>query len=110
MLAQAPISWAFKLDLNPEVKKVSAYARDIHTAGENVYIIGMSYSEMFYCGFAIPLEQKVYDELIAKGTKEVYCMILPEYLGEFSAKYNFGYDPIYKTGRLSLYKISFEDS
>lgn len=108
MLIQVPISWAFKLDYTPEVKKVANYAKKLQPEEKNIYIIGMSYSEMFYCDFAQPLEKGLYNSIIARGEQEAYCIILPEYLEEASVKYNFGYQPIYESDRLSLYKIKFK--
>lgn len=108
MLIQIPISWAFKLDLNPEVKKVGRYARELLSEEKNIYIIGMTYSEMFYCDFAQPLDKDLYNSIIAKGEQWAYCIILPELLAESSRKYNFDYEPIYESSRLSLYKIRFK--
>jgi len=108
MLLQVPISWAFKLDFNPEVKKVSAYAREFYKRGNDIYIIGGSSSEMFYCDFAREFNKNLYDSLIAGGADEIYCIILPEELNQTAIKYNFEYDPIYESKRLSFYKIRFK--
>ncbi len=108
MLIQVPISWAFKLDFTHDVKKVGDYAREFHDRGEDVYITELTYSEVFYCNFAQPLGRDAYNSIIARGEREAYCIILPEHLKETSIKYNFSYQPIYESDRLSLYRIRFK--
>ncbi len=108
MLLQVPISWAFKLDFTHDVKKVGDYARELHDRGEDVYITELTYSEVFYCSFAKPLEIDLYHTIINEGKRNAYCIILPEYLKETSIKYNFSYQPVYESDRLSLYRIRFK--
>ncbi|MFH0732492.1 MAG: glycosyltransferase family 39 protein [Candidatus Omnitrophota bacterium] len=108
MVIQVPISWAFKLDFNPEVKEVSGYARKLHLKGEKVYLYGISYCETFYCDFAEILSRQSYDRIVNEGIHDAYCVMQPRFLEETSLTYNFDYAPISVSDRIALYKIKFK--
>lgn len=107
MLIQVPISWAFKLDFTPEVKKTANIAREVYLRGEKVYTYGASYAEMFYCSFAKSLNETSHKRIISEGDYDGYLVIQSQILEETSEIYNFNYFPIYESERLSLYKVKF---
>ncbi|MDP3791551.1 MAG: glycosyltransferase family 39 protein [Candidatus Omnitrophota bacterium] len=109
MLAQIPLSWAFKLEYTPDIKKVSALGMELHKAGNDIYMISGNDSEIFYYDFTRELDKSVYQSLISQGKKEIYCIILPDIFKEKKEEYNFDYEPIYESERTLFYKITFKD-
>lgn len=109
IILETRFSWAFNLDLNPEVKKVSAYARGLSLKGYPVYMVGIADTEIFYCDFARILDEGSYRVILEqKQPQEAFCIIVPEYLKDASLKYNFNYQPLFESSRISLYKIRFK--
>ncbi len=109
MLIQVPLSWAFKLDFTPDIKKVSILGRELYKNGNDIYMISGNDSEIFYYDFAKELDKSAYQHLMSQGKKEIYCIILPNMFKEKKAEYNFDYEPIYESRRTSLYKIAFKN-
>lgn len=108
MLVQVPLSMAFNLDFTPDVKKVSALSKELYQKGNGIYMIGGNDSELFYCDFAKVLDKDLYQSLIERGKKSMYCIILPELLKEKKEEYNFDCEPIYESKRTSFYKLTFK--
>jgi len=109
MLAQVPLSWAFKLDYTPDIKKVSTLGMGLCKNGDDIYMISGNDSEIFYYDFAKELDRSVYQSLMSQGKKEIYCIILPGMFKEKKEEYNFDSEPIYESKRTSFYKITFKN-
>ena len=109
MLVQVQLSWAFKLDYTPDIKKVSTLGMELYKNGNDIYMISGNDSEIFYYGFAKELDKSVYHSLISQGKKEIYCIILPGMFKQKKEEYNFDYVPIYESKRTSFYKITFKN-
>lgn len=109
MLVQVPLSWAFKLDFTPDIKKVSALGKELCKNGNDIYMISGNDSEIFYYDFAKELDKSVYRSLMSQGKKEIYCIILPEMFKEKKEEYDFDCEPIYESKRTSFYRIIFKN-
>lgn len=105
MLVQVPVSWAFKLDFNPDVKAAGIYAKKLWENGADIYMTGEDDSGLFYIDFARELNKNTYRSLAAEKNKDIYCAASPSIIKEKAGEYGLHYQPVYESRRISLYKL-----
>lgn len=102
-LIQAPVSYAFKLDLNPDIKRISRSAKSLHDKGAIIYLCeGYDDKELFYMGSFSKREMPYPEEL---SSKDAYCVVNSGHIEKASRKYPFIIEPIERSGSIILARI-----
>lgn len=101
MLLQVPFSRAFKLDLNPDIKNASAYAKDLHKKGADIYYKIYDDKETFYLdSFA-----SVLPEPLTELSENSFYILRNEDLRKISIESNKNLIAVRSFGQVAIVKI-----
>lgn len=106
MIIQVPVSWAFKMDMNADLKKAAQYSRILRANGALIYYRIYDDSEQFYLG---PVAESLPDNDIHKlktdFSVDTYCILKAEDAGKASGGNNFKLEPVEQYGKVVIAKF-----
>lgn len=108
LVVQVPLSWAFNLDLNPDIKYIAERARMLHDKGAMIYFYeGYDDKEVFYLGpFSAFLSEKNLPSGATLSAKNIYCVINSAHLDDARRKYStMVFEPIEQKGDIIITRM-----
>ena len=107
MLIQVPISWAFKLDFNPDVKKAAGHAKELKDNGSFIYFYKKcDNKELFYYrDFSMLISDKNIPSKDAISSGKIYCIIRLDDIKQAEREYNYIFQPVRYSGDIAIARI-----
>ena len=109
LLVQVPVSWAFKLDFNPDVKNSALFAEKLMREGAVVYVYNIDDDkEVFYFRDFKPLITNKSNLFVEKRVTfdNAYCIIRARDVAGASSKYLCVFERIASFGPIIIAKLN----